>query len=100
MSEIWEYNSESNNSIRRIYLTSITSNYYGKKFGWTVVFNDGLKCNLDDEMINKYNLTELDRTALNEAKENSNKFCNEVAFGKDKQFSLSCLNCICAACNF
>jgi len=73
MSEIWEYNSESNNSIRRIYLTSITSNNYGKKFGWTVVFNDGLKCNLDDEMINKYNLTELDRSALNEAKENSNK---------------------------
>lgn len=30
MSEIWEYNSESYNSIRRIYLTSITSNYYGK----------------------------------------------------------------------
>jgi len=73
MSEIWEYNSESNNSIRRIYLTSITSNYYGKKFGWTVVFNDGLKCNLDDEMINKYNLTELDRNAIEEAKKNSNK---------------------------
>jgi len=73
MSEIWEYNSESNNSIRRIYLTSITSNYYGKKFGWTVVFNDGLKCNLDDEIINKYNLTELDRNAIEEAKKNSNK---------------------------
>jgi hypothetical protein len=73
MSEIWEYNSESNNSISRIYLTSITSNNYGKKFGWTVVFNDGLKCNLDDEMINNYNLTDLDKIALNEAKENSNK---------------------------
>ena len=73
MSEIWEYNSNSNNSIRRIYLTSITSNYYGKKFGWTVVFNDGLKCKLDDEMINRYNLTELDKKALEEAQENSNK---------------------------
>jgi len=73
MSEIWEYNSESNNSIRRIYLTSITSNYYGKKFGWTVVFNDYSKYNLDDEKINKYNLTQIDKFALDEAKENANK---------------------------
>ena len=73
MSEIWEYNSESYNSIRRIYLTSITSNYYGKKFGWTVVFTDGSKYNLDDEMINKHNLTQFDKIALDEAKENANK---------------------------
>jgi len=73
MSELWTYNSDSNDSIKRIYLTSISSTYYGKKYCWSIVFNDGLKYNLYDKKINNYNLTKIDKKALEEAKNNSNK---------------------------
>ena len=75
MSSTWQYNG--NNIIKRIFCNEINSRPI--KYKWTVVLNDDLHVRLEDESLDKLNLTELEKQALSEARINSRKLADKIS---------------------
>ena len=77
MSSTWEYNSNSNGIIKKIFCIEIKSTPI--KYKWTVILNDDLHVRLDDESLDKLNLTEIEKQALLDGRINSRKLAEKNA---------------------
>lgn len=78
MSELWQYNLDNDfetyHLITSIYCSSISNSYFGrKKYSWIVKTKNNFSYDLEDENINKLDLSELDKIILEDAIKNLKK---------------------------
>jgi hypothetical protein len=73
MSSTWQFNG--NSIIKKIFCNEINSRPI--KYKWNVILNDNLHVRLEDELLDKLNLTEIERKALSEARINSRKLAEK-----------------------
>jgi len=78
MSSTWQFNG--NSIIKKIFCNEINSRPI--KYKWNVVLSDNLHVRLDNESLDKLNLTEIERKALSEARIN----CRKLADKSSKQY--------------
>ena len=74
MSSTWQYNG--NTIIKKIFCNEINSRPI--KYKWIVILNDDLHVRLEDESLDKLNLTEIEKKALLEARINSRKLSDKI----------------------
>ena len=75
MSSTWQYNG--NSIIKKIFCNEINSKPI--KYKWIVVLSDNLHVRLDDDSIDKLNLTEIEKQVLSEARINSRKLADKTS---------------------
>jgi hypothetical protein len=75
MSSTWQFSG--NSIIKKIFCNEINSRPI--KYKWIVLLNDDLHVRLEDDSLDKLNLTEIEKKALSEAKINSRKLADKTS---------------------
>jgi hypothetical protein len=75
MSSTWEYIGNHNGIIKKIFCIEIKSTPI--KYKWTVILNDNLHVRLDDESLDKLNLTDIEKQSLLDGRINARKLAEK-----------------------